>query len=84
MTDEREELGEATREIAREDLLVVEIELQRQVCGPQALDQLQSEPRFVQQIVRNVARIDRLLQRIPQRHARHRHDEPPVPRLCAL
>ena len=32
---------------------------------------------------RAVARPDRLSRRIPHRHARHRRDEPHVPRLCA-
>ena len=31
-----------------------------------------------------VARPDRLSRRVPDRHARHRRDEPPVPRLRAL
>ncbi len=35
-------------------------------------------------LLRAVARADRLSRRIPHRHARHRRDEPHVPRLCAV
>ena len=62
---------EASREVARHDLGVVEIELQAQGRQPQLLDQRRTFGGRIEQIARDVAGVDRLDQRLPA-GGRHR------------
>ncbi len=53
---------------------------QGRAAGHAPVGRRQDPPR----VLRPVARPDRLSRRVPDRHARHRRDEPPVPRIRRL